>query len=555
MKFITRKKQTKPGHMFLAAALLSLAACGGGGGGGETSPPPEDKGVDVNAYLTEVSTWNEYSPVLESLHGPTEDPTGNPDDYALPDPNPAHENCTVTKMSIQETPQEIVLYNPNGQVLWLGNLITGDSYKTLGSFDQLSVKPEERAPMTISIDFLDEDNFIEVTEPSLASVQSAIGKLVSQAQEAGLVTSSNASYTSTVAHSKEQVTLELGFSAKYLGAKASADLDFTRTNKTNTVVAHFVQKLYTVYVDPPVDGQGFFSEKFTEESLQRVIDAGQIGPNNPPAYISSIGYGRILTYKLTGEFSEQELSAAVNFSYNSATVDASAEAKAKEILEKETTNIEVVAAGGNQDAVLALIKAGKLGEYFESATPLTAVQPISYQISSVKKPTSLASVTNVSEYDLKTCDLTPPPPEAPKPIGQTVNLTLLDVRINSDCDGTSKGDIWGHFNLDDDRVYTRPRSGPAGVEDVGTLSLGTDAVREFTFYYDTIKQVRVSGALKDKDDGLGGGADDTIGNWDFYVKLNTVNKSGTIQTMNGTGSCDKANTLRYKVNRTGFVYP
>ena len=548
MRELYVKRPIKIKYIGLIALLIALGGCGGGGG--SNAAQPLNNGADVNEYLREVSNWQEYSPPVESQNGPTADPQGNPEDYAEADPENA--NCKITQMSMQQTPDDIVLYNPNGQVMWLGNLITGNSYKNLGSFEQLDVSSDERAPLTITIDFLRGNNYIQIPEPRFSTVQSAIGELVDEAEQAGLVTSSDARWNVVSAQIKEQVALELGFSAKYLGSSASADLEIKKTGTTNTVVAHFVQKLYTVYVDPETDGQGFFSSEFTEDSLQRLIDAGQIGPNNPPVYISSIGYGRILTYKLTGQFSESELRAAVNFSYNSGVASGEVKAKGEEVMSHSETRIEVVALGGSETAVLNMISSGNLNDYFISGTPLTAVRPISYQMSSVKEPTVLASVANVMEYQLKTCEVSPAPAVA---TGETVSVTLHKVHIKFDCDpGADAGDIWGWFQINGKNVFNIDEKNDKQIGSGNSLALGQGATSSFSFKYGDNRMIRIRGELIDNDGFLNGG-DDIAGTWDFYVNLENTNKTGVIKYKNGSNACGSDRpVLHWSVRRTGFLY-
>lgn len=84
------------------------------------------------------------------------------------------------------------------------------------------------------------------------------------------------------------------------------------------------------------------TDDFTETRLQALRSAGDIGEDNPPLYVSSISYGRVLIYKLTSTFDEDRIRAAIRASYEGfVNADGSVDTDSQEVL--RIAKIEIAA--------------------------------------------------------------------------------------------------------------------------------------------------------------------------------------------------------------------
>ena len=300
--------------------------------------------------MASLPSWPSFSPPMKD-EDTAQDKTSDPFEEIVKDTT---YDCTTTPYSLTRTPDEIAMYSPNASVMWLGNLIQGKSYADgLGSLQELSIR--QRAPLKISIDLLTGDNFVIVDNPSLTTVQSAIGELIQKAEDASHKGSSDASFTMEETHATEQATLKLGFSANYLGAKAKADLSYEKSAAETTITAYFVQKLFTVSVELPQSPSDFFSDTLTDELLQQQINAGSLGPDNLPVYIANIAYGRILTFNFTSTFEAERIRAAISGSYQGVAggVSGYTEGELKDTL--STAKISITALGGENTSIESLI--------------------------------------------------------------------------------------------------------------------------------------------------------------------------------------------------------
>jgi hypothetical protein len=312
--------------LFRAPRLLLLAAfvvaCGGDSGTGpDPDPDPGPDPADVNGFVAGLGTWSSFAPQEAASEAPLPDVPPDTVEEVVQEPDvqgvlqDVTYRCVETEYSLTDTPREIVMYEPNASIMWVGNLIQGDSYAYgVGGFEELSIR--QRDTLRLSIDLLTGDNFAVVPNPSLTTVQSAVGALVQQAADAGHRSGSSIDYEEELTYSVEQAALKLGLSARYMGAKAKGDLSRSRSANERTLVAHFVQTMFTISIELPQSPADMFSEALTQAIWDQQVAAGNVGANNLPVYIAQITYGRTLTYSLTSTHSEDRMRAAISASYD-----------------------------------------------------------------------------------------------------------------------------------------------------------------------------------------------------------------------------------------------
>lgn len=525
----------------IVSLVLNLAACNSGGGEATTERIADfDKEVYSHQFWSQLSpeaeTRNEYKGLSETY---TE--IVDTDEYS----------CTDEMYSMTDTPKEFVAINPDESIMWLGNLIQGDSHLQLGSLEELSIR--ERSVMSISINLLRSDNFRIVEAPSLTSVNSAIGELVQNAVEAGHEASTDVYFESKEAHSTEQSSLELGFTAEYLGGQAEASLSVDKQGEENTFFAYFIQNAFTVSMELPTAPHDMVTDALTQNKLDAFKERGEIGESNSPLYISSMTYGRVLIYRMTSSHDKKRIQAAINASYNGLAGGGSGytEADLEETL--STARISISAFGGNQASIEALIRSGKLESYFTGDTKLSSMKPISFEVRNLQD-NSIARISRTTEYDVKQCvhvgKTTPP-------IGEVITVYFDSVHIPADCDaGIDKGDIYGRFDVISTNdagsdVTTRVTSvKQTKVQSGNTLGLGSKS-GTFNKYYG--KTFRISGQLKDADGGANG-ADDIVGNWNANAFDISKLKPGT-HYRTAVSNCNGKNPrLTYRLERIGYIY-
>ncbi len=523
----------------MAALLMNLAACNSGGG--------EPTAADFDGEVYSHKFWSDLSPQKPSDNqyvGTSERKTEivGTDEYS----------CTYDNYSMTDTPKEFVAINPDASVMWLGNLIQGDSHLQVGSLAELSIR--DRANLNISINLLRSDNFRIVENPSLITVNAAIGELVENAVLAGHEASTDVYFDYKEAHSTEQASMDLGFTAEYLGSNVESSLSVDKQGEEHTFFAYFMQNAFTVSMELPTAPHDMVSDAFTQNELDDLRERGKIGEDNPPLYISSVSYGRVLIYKMTSTHEEKRMQAAINASYNGVTGGGSGYTQAELEETLSSSKIEIYAFGGNQSNVEALIRSGHLKDYFTGDTKLTSMKPISFELRNLQDNT-IADISRTTEYSVKQCEYQGKTIPA---IGEVIKVYFDSVYIPADCDGgINKGDIYGRFdvistniNTNGDETHRVVTVNETKVQSGNTLNLGRKS-GTYNRYYG--KTFRISGQLKDADGGAKG-ADDIVGNWNAnqfnIAKLQPGNHNKT-----AVSNCSGSNpTLHYRLERVDYIY-
>jgi hypothetical protein len=390
----------------IPAAMLAIACASDPAGPGQAPRA-------VGEYLAALPSWASFSPPLSdqpaapagpaaALAEDTVDVNQVEDDGSvtiIPDVVYA---CTQTPYSIRTNPTQIVMYSPDNEILWPGSLIQGKSHRD-GIGGLLGLTIQERTPIRVSIPAIPSaDNFREVASPDQARVAAAIGAMVGNATTANLPTPSTITFEKTESHSEEQLALSMRISGRYLGFSARASADFNRNGSETTVTAQFYQKMFEVVVAPPQTPGAFFSADFTQERLNEQIALNKMGPDNLPVYVSTVVYGRMMMVSMTASATAQEIAATLEASYNAVAGSGSLTLSPRQRTLLTESRVAVTSLGGDADATLAMIRSGDWREYFSQNAPLSSAAPLSYTFRNLSDG-SIASVTEATEYNLKTC--------------------------------------------------------------------------------------------------------------------------------------------------------
>ena len=188
--------------------------------------------------------------------------------------------CSTTSYEMGNAPAEVVMFSADPQIFWPGALIQGRSYET-GSPSLVPL--EDRAPLDLSIQGLYADDsaaFDVRATPS--AVNDAVNGLLARAVRDEIPSTQSVFFEQKEAYGFAQSALDLGFSARYLGARVSGSLSYETTSEFDTVVANATIRTFTVTVDPPTTPSAFF-EGLSEESLQQQIDLGRLSEDNLPS--------------------------------------------------------------------------------------------------------------------------------------------------------------------------------------------------------------------------------------------------------------------------------
>lgn len=447
-----------------------------------------------NEFSSTLPIWLQFSPD----RGNTAPQIGTTNNLPKQTISNLEYTCTTTPYSIEQTPEELVTLDPDSNILYVGSLLQGKGYvQGIGSFAELPIR--QRAPIELSIDLLSGNNKVTVENPTVQTIDSAIGELIERATNSGLRSGGAINYNKTTSSSLDEASIELGLSAKYMGASVKNKFNFSRSVDKNTVMVHFVQKMFTVRMVQPQTPGDLFSRELTPEILGSQMSLGRIGADNIPVYVDSITYGRVMTFSFTSSASEQDIANALDAAYYNKAGnggEGNLDIKFRQVLQE--AEIGLVAIGGSENSALAAIKSGDVNAYFESGTPLTSAEPISYTIRNVGD-NSLAKVSDTLSYNVRECSVQQK--EAPI-VAEKIRITVERVQLTDDSCGN---DIKGQFYLNGQQMPVPERV----VDEGGSVSLSL--TQDGIYKYGSNQKISISGYLLE-DDNLG---DDEVGKWNI----------------------------------------
>lgn len=528
-------------RMWMPLAGLWLSAALGCEGDKSTEPEAAAPPADVDGYVENLPAWEEFSPRLPD----TDEPVGDPLVEEVEGEDGLYD-CTTTPYSLTRTPEAIVTLNPDSEILWPGVLLQGDGHlRGIGSLAELPIR--ERAPLTVSVDLLTAENNRTVANPTLATVNQAVGELIEIAHNAGHQAGSRIYFDQVTTHSVDEAALRMGFSASYYDVGIKANLAASISAESRTVTASFTQQMFTVSTVLPSSPGDMFSDAFTEARLQREIQLGRMGPDNLPVFVSNVVYGRMLVFSLTSNRSETEIQSALSAIYNGGEFSAELSAEARALLEQ--AEINVVAVGGDAASAEALIRTGNLGAYFEEDAPLTSARPISYTIRNLADNT-IATVSETTDYSLQTCI-----PEDVEATGAVYEIDVFQVAYLErkwfcapNCDAMSGYDFW----IEDAAATTKAAEwwGVSNFCSVGTVkdlkyNGGPTRTMEVSLHFDGRDQARIYGTVKILD---------RVVNLDYNVTLRGAISTGVRGQSRWTADTCRRYGIKYRVTKVRDLF-
>lgn len=416
------------------AAALALAFAVGGCAAQEEQDP-----VDVDDPRGEIDA---YIRALDPL------PLDPPEKLMGEESEPAREgdySCTTRTLSETRQYDEIVAYAANSESMWPGAMLRGDSLYT-GAFTQVVT---DRAPLrfSVSLENLAGSPSAEMASPSLSSFRDAIGGIL-DAEITG-DTAANISSQIEQVYTEQQLALAMGAGVSVLGGAASisASFDFDDQDIRSRYLVRFVQAYYTVDVDQPGVPSDFLADTV---SLEEVSD--RFGPDNPPVYVSSITYGRVVVFTFESQYSAQELGAALDFVYKGgADVSGNVSVTYKDIVAQSSITAFILGGSGG-DAAQSIDSYDALIEFIQSGgnySPESPGAPIAYKLAYLRD-NAPARLSFSQDYQVKSCAR----------VSQKVRVTLDSITVESDGgDGGEELELFGTITaLADNEVDLLNRS-------------------------------------------------------------------------------------------------
>jgi len=489
--------------------VSTLAACSEGA----TSPA---EGSEIDAYVRSLP----YLPVEQPQVLPGGLSTAQRDgDYS----------CTTENLKETRQFDRIVAYAANSDSLWPGAIVSADSVVS-GLFTQV-VLPRSPATFSVSLENLAGSKKATIDQPSLSTYRDALTNVLS----AEITGSTPANIYSEIeeVHSESQLNMALGVQASWaLGlASLKSSFNFSNTSVRSRYVVRYTQAYYTVDLDAPQSPSALLGSEVTLEDVQ-----AKMSEEHPPAYVSSVTYGRMLVFTFESQYSATELGAALDFAY-SGGVDVKGDVSVtyKDII--SNSKITAFILGGDAgtavqsidsyDALKNFIKTG--GNYSRQSPGA----PIAYKLSYLKD-NSPARMSFTTDYTVKDCVR----------VAQKIKVTLQSITVESAAgDLDNNLEIYGLVTAAGTTattLFNKDRSNYVTIDEGKSFGSATSPIAEGVIEVKPQpgESIRLRANLTDYDPALG---DDASGDETVLAPYETGWRKTVSTVLTGSGSRVRVN--------------
>ena len=251
--------------------------------------------------------------------------------------------CTNEHRDLTDTLTKVAVMSPVGGVVYPGALVKANRNLADGKPDPLAAP---RAPVTLSVNLpgIGANGIETIRNPSYSTVQASTQRILEswfgKPRESGY---SNAAYSVlkvAKAYNATQVSLALGFGTKWASNEVTANLNVDTKSESSTAVALYQQIFYSVTVDSPTSPAGWFAKDLSVNELRKLVN-----DDNPPAYVRSVDYGRLIMVRMETSSSETAGNLEGTLKYlttGGAQIDANTANKFKNIASSSTFGITVI---------------------------------------------------------------------------------------------------------------------------------------------------------------------------------------------------------------------
>jgi len=349
-------------------------------------------------------------------------------------PKGTAKDCVFKRFTGNALYESLVSFDPNGDSIWPGAVVQGETLgQGLAAPIGLSRRP---GTITVSDAVLTGERASagyskNLQRPSLAATRDAIAEVIGKE---GVKFAARSSYLAETAYSMNEAALKVGLSASWITGSVKTHLSGDWLTRRTSMIVRFVQSYYTVSFAAPPAPEKIFGKDVTADDARPYVR-----PGNPPGYVSSVTYGRMLLMKIESDVSESDLRAALDVAFS--PVAASVAGAKTEVL--RTSSVSVFVLGGSPDDAARLQSSDgetrqmALAEYIRRGAnfdPTSPGVPIAYTVRRLADNQAVR-VASTIDYQVPVC----------VPASSDLTLAFDQMRVKSD--GKAGGSTAADYEL------------------------------------------------------------------------------------------------------------
>ena len=427
----------------LAALLVafSLSGCSAGGSGPDPDPD-EGQDPDDSARASEIDALVRAIPALPA------DPPARMEGEPGPAAREGDYQCFTRPVSETRQHEELVAFAAGSESMWPGALLRGDSVGT-GLFTPI-VRPRGPATVSVSLENIDGKRSAVMEAPSLSAFREAMAGILSQ--DVTGATPANIYSEIESVHSENQLAMALGASVSVTGlpAQLAASFDFSDQDIKSRYLVKYIQSYYTVDIDQPRSPSDFFGDEVAAADLRDAMGAG-----NPPVYVSSVTFGRVILFTFESSYSATELGAALDFVYaGGADVSGDVSVTYRDIVSRSKITAYILGGSGGE-AARSLGSYDDLNDFIQGGGDYSRESPgapIAYKLAYLAD-NQPARMSFTDEYEDKECQR----------VSQKIEVQLSKIEVLSAGSELGEGDGLEVFGA----IQATGSAGPVPIFDRG----------------------------------------------------------------------------------------
>jgi len=306
-------------------------------------------------------------------------------------------NCTNSTWSVLQGNMYYPLYDPNVSVVYPGSLLQGASLNN-ATPDVIAVK---RGGGTVSIDIINGSGsvYVNLNEIKKSVVTQALNNIIFSNNK---VMPARFTFNHELVKTNEELSLALGLNVEISPVTIVANLSFLNNSTANHYLVELKQTFFTMSYDIPPSYDDFFDPTVKPMDLAKYV-----GKDNPACYVSDVTYGRVFYLLIESTSSKEEITAAINVSFDGIPVSGNIDANYLSTL--ENLSIKVIALGGSTTSTFSAINSNSLSSLttlLGQSSDLKTGVPLSYVVRTVYSNKLVKNKLDI-EYTINDCQLVP----------------------------------------------------------------------------------------------------------------------------------------------------
>ena len=312
--------------------------------------------------------------------------------------------CTSQNLTAIEPVSQVSVLQDGTVGIFPGEILRGDSLNGNG-FTEATLL---RKPLTYTLSLVDGTagpRSATMQNPSFEQFTGTIGGILEEVNLASVAVA--AAFDIQEVRSEEELQFELGVTVNSPQFDVAGQFSFNDQSKRSHYLVTMDMKFFDAISEPFIDPSDAFADSVTAEQVAQEFSDG-----NPPVYISSLSYGTRIYFAVESSFDSQELNAAIQASFQGATVDADGETSlsTKEVINSSSIKFVGIGLGEAQRTALSAALAGAdkfaaISSFVANPTVFSAANigaPIAFQMKHLADNQPAAFGLS-GTFDVETC--------------------------------------------------------------------------------------------------------------------------------------------------------